>query len=294
MNLKSLRMFVTVANQGSVSEAARTLHIAQPALSVIIQNLEEKLSLNLFTRNSRGVTLTEEGEILYQHATQLLNTASNIEREMAELRDLDRGEVRIGIPGMLGSYYFPDVIMAFRNKFPQLRVTMVEAGTRELGNLILSGELDAGVIVSDQPIPSLKSTKFVKFPMMVCCHKNHPFSEKSSISPEEFLAEELVIFNKGYFHRAIVDRLSEQHEMELNIGFETNLVEVIKKLIKSSSAVSTMLKMAIKDDPELICRPFTTQLELTASIAWRPNVPLSKANQAFVDFLIDYSEGRSL
>src|SRR5690554_6335683 len=122
-DLRTLRVFVTVADRAGFSAAARELHVAQSAVSQTIANLERQLELTLFHRHERRITLTPEGETLYAHARELLERAEATHLAMRELHGLVKGEVRIGIPSMLGSYYFPPLLMGFKAQHPGIRLT---------------------------------------------------------------------------------------------------------------------------------------------------------------------------
>ncbi|CAG0911580.1 unnamed protein product, partial [Cyprideis torosa] len=104
----------------SFSRAAESLNIAQSAVSASIKKLEQELGLLLFERRDRTIRLTDEGQCLLRHASTIQQTVADAELEMAELSGLKSGNVRVGIPGMLGSYHFPAILMAFRHRYPEL------------------------------------------------------------------------------------------------------------------------------------------------------------------------------
>ena len=131
MDLKQLTYLLAVRDAGSFTRAANSLHVAQPAISMAIAKLEQQLELRLFDRQDRAVRLTPEGEVLCRHAERLLLQMHQAEAEMAELKGLERGEVRIGIPYMMGSYYFPSRLMAFKHGYPGLKIRVEEAGDRK-------------------------------------------------------------------------------------------------------------------------------------------------------------------
>src|SRR5690554_2471631 len=149
-DLRVLHVFITVAERAGFSRAARELHVAQSAVSQTIANLERQLGLILFHRHGRRITLTPEGKVLYTHAQDLLERATTVHLAMQELHGLVKGEVRIGIPSMLGSYYFPPLLMGFKTQYPGIRLTVVEAGARRLQRMISDGELDLGVVIDDR------------------------------------------------------------------------------------------------------------------------------------------------
>lgn len=289
MDIKHLRYFKTVVDQSSFTRAAEQLHVAQPAISMAIRKLEQELDLTLLHRKDRKVSLTDEGESLYRHANRILQAAEDALLEMQELKGLIKGEVRVGIPSMLGSYYFPPILMAFRHRYPQLNLRVIDGGAGKLQQLLESGELDLAVIV-DQTVPvTLQSKVFLREEMKVTCPKNHPLAEHSSVTYPDFFAEEIVMFNEGYFHRKVVDSIAEESGFTPKISFETNLIPLIKSIVKQGFAISTLMGMVIEDEPELVARPFEPAVWLDLSIAWRQGGYLSCANQAFVDFLLDHS-----
>ncbi len=293
MDIKHLRYFKQVADQGSFTKAAALLHIAQPAISMTIKKLEEELALTLFHRQDRKVSLTDEGHHLYKHASRIIQATDDALLEMQELKGLIRGDVRVGIPSMLGSYYFPPILMAFRHRFPQLNLTVIDGGAGKLQQLLENGELDLAVIVDETTPSTLETEVFLREQMMVICPRDHAFSSLNSISYSDFFAEELVMFNSGYFHRNVVDRIAITSNTTPKISVETNLIPLIKSIVKQGFAISTLMSMVIENEPELIARPFTKPVWLDLSIAWRRDGYLSQANQTFVSFLLEQSADNS-
>ncbi len=289
MDIKPLRYFVEVAQHSSFTRAGEILHVAQPAVSMAIRKLEAELELTLFHRHDRKVALTDEGVRLLEHARRILRTVDDAVLEMQELRGLTRGAVRVGIPGMLGSYYFPPILMAFRHRHPNLNLSVVEAGTGKLQEMLQDGQLDLAIIVAD-PVPDeLEAKVFLREQMMVTLPRDHRLARQPHISYDAFFDEELVMFQQGYFHRKTVDQIARRSNRTPNIGFETNLLPLIKSIVKQGFGISTLLSMVLRDDPDLVAVPFEEPLWLNLSIAWRREGYLSRANRAFVDFVLEHS-----
>ncbi|MGB0466417.1 MAG: LysR family transcriptional regulator [Pontibacterium sp.] len=289
MNIKPLRYFQAVAQTGSFTRAAKQLHIAQPALSMAIKKLETSLELNLFHRHERRISLTDEGRKLLQHSQRILQALDDARLEMDELKGLSKGEVRVGIPSMLGSYYFPPILMAFRHQYPHLNLSVIEGGTWQLQQMLEQGELDLAIIVAEFVPPALEATTFLNAQMLVTVNRDHKLAEQKTVSVDAFFAEELVMFKEGYFHRKIIDRMASTSGCVPDISFETNLIPLIKAIVRQGFGISTLLGMVIEDDPELIGLPFAEPVWLDLSIAWRKDGYLSRANRAFVDFLLEQS-----
>lgn len=287
MDLKQLRYFHEIARLGSFTRAAASLHVAQPAVSVAIRKLETKLDLTLFHRQDRRVSLTDEGEHLLPHAQRILQAVDDAYLEMQELKGLHRGEVRVGIPGMLGSYYFPPILMAFRHRYPHLNLQVVEGGTWQLQKMLENAELDLAIITDEFVPPELEARAFLREEMRVIVPQEHRFAQQQQVSLADFFTEELVMFRPGYFHRKIIDRLANDNGFQPQIGFETNLLPLIKSIIKQGFGISTLLTMVVREDPELIDLPFAEPVWLDLCIAWRKAGYLSQANQAFVEFVLE-------
>lgn len=289
MDLKQLRYFKTVIEAGGFSAASRQLHVAQPSLSIAVRKLEQELELTLLHRGERTITPTVEGEVLLDHARKLLGLAEAAELEMRELHGLAKGEVRLGIPSMLGSYFFPPILMGFKHRYPELRLSVFEQGTRRLQQMIREGELDLGVVVADSPPDDLETRLLTREEMVACVPADHPFAECQSISIEDFFSQELVVFKPGYFLREFVDRFSEQEQQGPHIAFETNLIPLTKAIVRQGFGITTFLRMVLENEPVdgLVAISFDEPVFLDLSLAWKRGGYLSRADRAFVDYILE-------
>lgn len=289
LDIRKLRIFHAVASHGSFTRAAEALPMAQPAVSIAVQKLEQQLDLLLFHRQDKKISLTAEGQVLFGHAERLLADLQQAQLEMDELKGLRKGEVRIGIPSMLGSYYFPELLMAFKVRYPDLKLTVEEAGTRDIQQMLDKGELDLGIIVRDQLPQVLEAEPFLREEMVVCVAPDHPFAEQDDVAVEDFFAEPLVLFKSGYFHREFIDRLAAGNNSDLQIEFETNLISLIRSIVRNGFGVTTFLNMVVADDPTLVARSFAEPVWLDLCIAWKRDRYLSHADRRFVDFLLEHA-----
>jgi DNA-binding transcriptional LysR family regulator len=286
MDIRQLELFVAVAEHGSFTKAARAAHIVQPAISIAIRKLEEKLGITLFDRGDKKVSLTAEGDVLYQHAKTILRQSALAELEMKELHGLDKGQVRIAMPAMHASYYFPDLFCEFRKIYPGLHVYVQEAGSREIQQSILDGSIELGIVMVDEAPDSLEVRPFLKEEMLALVSSKHPLSKQKSVTFRRFAREPLAVTREGYCMRETMNRLSLQHDISPNIQFEANLMQLTKKLVLESNCVSTCMSMLLDNEQELVGLPFSPAIHFHMGIAWRKNSYLSKSNRAFVDFLL--------
>lgn len=290
MELRQLRAFVGIARHKSFTRAAEELRIAQPAVSMALRKLEDELELTLLNRQDKRVSLTAEGEVFLRHAQRILEQCRDAATEMAELRGLERGEVRIGIPPMMSAYYFPTVIREFRQRYPRLQLSVNGEGAARIQSLIARGELDIGVIAGGKLPEGLSGRRFLREEIVACVPVSHHFAHRHVLSLDEFLREPLVLFKQGYYMRELLDDLLAERHIEAQVVFETNLFSLVRSLIKEGLGISTFLRMVVTDDPDLTAISFDPPLYLDLLIAWKSDGYLSRADRAFVDFLLERAD----
>lgn len=145
-NLEYYRVFYHVAQFGSITLAAEKLCISQPAASQALKQLEQALDSQLFFRTSKGVKLTQEGEILYRYVKSGLDTIWYGETMMKRLKDLDTGEVRIGASDMTLQFYLLPYLERFHYLYPKIKVTVSNGPTPETLGFLYDGKIDFGVV----------------------------------------------------------------------------------------------------------------------------------------------------
>ena len=287
MEFRQLQHFVAIVETGSISAAARRLYLAQPAISASIKKLENDLNAPLFHRRERGVSLTEAGQQFLSHAKQILKQANDAKLAMQAIEGLDQGEVEIGVPPMLGSYFFPPLIMAFKHQYPALRLNILDTGTRNIRKKLLEGDLELGVVADHDLPPEFDSGKLIREEMVVCMAADHPLAEFEKIEYGEFLKYELILFGKGYYHHSLIEKISQKEKESPKIAFTSNLLPLIKSVIRKGYAISPMWKVTIQDDDQIVTRPFVEPFCIDLSLAWRRDSYLSRANQVFRDFILE-------
>jgi len=288
MNLRQLRFFVEIARFNNFTKAAEELHVAQPAVSTAIRKLEEELELILFNRQDRKVALTAEGEIFLVHARRVLDDVKAAGQEMADLRGLGKGEVRVGVPPMMSAYFFPTIICGFAKRYPHLRLEVSGEGAASIQKMISQGELDMGVIAGGHVPDNLEVRHILREEVVVCTPPDHPFTAHSAVSLGEFAQQPLIMFKEGYYQREMLFEEMQESGMTPQVVFETNLYTMVKSLVKKRLGISTLLRMVVEDDPELRAVSFAPPLHLDLMLAWKKGAYLSRANRAFADFLMEH------
>ena len=145
-HLSLYRIFYTVANTGNISQAAKQLYNSQPAISKSISRLEESLGVTLFSRSSRGVTLTEEGKILYQHIQAAFEAIDAGEEKVRRMNAMDMGTIHIGVSNTLCKFILIPYLKAFIEKYPHIKIIITCQSSNQTLEMLDSGKIDIGLI----------------------------------------------------------------------------------------------------------------------------------------------------
>lgn len=193
LNLDSLRVFLTVAEQGSFSEAGRRLHLTQPAISQSIQGLEKQLGIQLFTRQGRSVQLTEAGQVLVSMARELLTAAQRVEQTMLSLHGEVMGEMSVGCSTASGKYLLPALIAHFRHEYPQVRINVLVTSRDSVIHKLLSGEVALGVSSKMIEHYDLEYQDFFKDDVILVVPAGHRWAQYRKIYPDDLLDEPIIL-----------------------------------------------------------------------------------------------------
>ena len=285
MNLKRLEYFCQLAVLGNFTRAAQAVGIAQPALTVAIQKLEQEVGLKLINRADKNSLLTAEGGVLYKLATQLLSQAKQVELELEELKDLERGTIRFGVSAMMGSYYFPKILTEFKQKYPNIKIHLVDQGTAALEKMLLNSELDLALVRGDLENPQLRYTELINEEVVAGMVSSHHLATEQTISLAQFCQQPLVLFHEGYFLREAVSQYAKKYHLSLDIRMETNLIELQKSLVRNEVGITTCLSRILENEKQITSTPFDPKIEFKLSLAWKKNHYLSKASKVFMTYL---------
>lgn len=174
LEIKELNYLIAIAEEKSISKAADRLYMAQSSLSQFLQTMESNLDSKLFVRTSKGVRLTEAGNIMLKYAYVTLSEYHRTQDEIQDLKELKSGSVILGISGFRGSYLLPPVLNAFKLDYPGIRVQIVEKNSMALEQMLLNGEIDIALLVLPVSDSRLEPTFVMNDEICLIAHENHP------------------------------------------------------------------------------------------------------------------------
>ena len=181
MNFKQLEYFVAIAEEGSISRAAKKLFMTQPPLSNSMRELEQELNCVLFERGPRNIRLTDEGRLLYERARSMLQLSEVTREDIRRLSDQESGKIRLGIISSLASTLGSDIIAGFSRKYPRISFELIEGNTYELLESLKNSTISAALIRTPYQGSSLETLPITSERMLAVSNEEYFISDKINL-----------------------------------------------------------------------------------------------------------------
>lgn len=246
--LKPLRAFCQVARLGSVSRAAEALYLSQPAVTLQLQALEREVGERLFERQGRRMTLTREGELLYELARPLVEGVDGLEAAFRErLRGLDAGELHIAAGSSTILYLLPKIVSAFHGSHPGVRLSLHNVTGAGGLNLLRSDEVDLAVgSMLDVPA-DLDYVPAYRFDPMLIVPPGHPLADKPEIALADLSPYGLILPPQRLTTYRLVDLVFQQARVPYTVALEVGGWEVIKQYVAMGMGISIVTAICLTD-----------------------------------------------
>ncbi len=289
MELRVLRYFLGVAREGSMTGAARVLHVTQPTLSRQLQDLEEELGQKLFIRGSHSVTLTPEGMVLRKRAEEILEMVHKTEAEFESMGEMVGGDVYIGGGETEAMRRIARLIHEIRDDYPEIRFHLFSGNAEDVTERLDKGILDFGILI--QPVDLMKYNTIElpeKVVWGVVMRKDSPLAEKKSITRQDLPGLPLIC------SRQVEQRFSVKNEYSSwfgEIAAKRNIVATYNLLYNAALMVEEGVGYAIALDglvnvtrhSGLCFRPLEPRLESGMNLVWKKYQIFSGAAELFLE-----------
>lgn len=285
MDLRQLEYFQMASRFKSISKAAEQLNVAQPSVSIAIQKLEEELGVQLFDRSQRQIILTAEGILFSQRVNEILTRIQESVTEMNDLRLLQKGAIRIGIPPMIGSFLFPNIFAQFQQHYPLLELKAIEGGSLSIQKLLEQGKLDVGIISTSASISALEFRPITTSQILVCLNPGHPLTKLASIPFSQLKGQPLIMLKEDTYVRHLIQTECAKHHFAPTIVFSSVQIGTIIGLIEQGTGISLLFDAIARKHTTIEIRPLVKPLYCEIVLVWNPKRYLSNATKAFIDFI---------
>lgn len=287
MELRVLRYFLAVAREENITKAAGLLHISQPSLSRQLMQMEETLGVKLFKRSRHRVILTDEGWLLRRRAQEIVALADKAEKELAQGEDGVCGEISIGCGETKNMAYLSQMMVSFRQKYPEVAFEIYTAVADDVKEQIENGVLDFGLML--EPV-EISRYHFVRMPLgekwCALMRKDSPLAEKEKITPFDLAGVPLMMVKRKSVRNELENWFGELYE-SLNIAVTYNL-SYSNRSIMVENHVGVALVHEFENNHESLClRPLFPEIENKSVLVWKKNQVFSPAAMKFIGMVKD-------
>ncbi|WP_155965939.1 LysR family transcriptional regulator [Streptococcus ruminantium] len=286
MEIRVLNYFIEIADNKSMTKAAKKLHVTQPTLSKQLKDLEDELGQKLFTRSNYSLNLTAEGEILYQRAVDILSIVAKTKEEFKTMNDFNGGDLHIGCAESYGITIIAKAIKTLTEKYSNIKFHLYSGNFQTVIEKLNHGVLDFAITVQNTDTASFNS---LSLPYMdtwgVLMRKDSPLADKTDISIDDISRLPLIISRQGF---------SDEMPNELKaIQSTLNIVGTYDLIYNASIFVKEGLGYAFCFDKlvdtsiesELIFKKISPNISSPMKIVWVGNQILSKTAELFLEDL---------
>jgi DNA-binding transcriptional LysR family regulator len=251
MDLVLLRSLIAVADAGTITEAADRLGVTQPALSRRVRQLEEHLGVALLTRGRSGVSLNTIGEMVVSEARVLAARYDHLRAEVAAQVRLEGGTVRIGGGATAVSFVLPGAIAAFQEEHPSVRFRVKEAGSREVADDVVNGQLELGLVTLPVPLRELEAHPLLEDRVVLVCHPDHALARRRRLQVTELAGLGVVGFEAGSAIRQIIDSALHAAGVEMNVVMELRSIPAIMRMVVTTGNLGFVSQMAVESEAQV-------------------------------------------
>lgn len=249
-NLSQYRIFYAVAKAGNISRAAKELYISQPAISKSINKLEDSLNTVLFTRNSRGVQLTDEGQVLFEHTRDAFEELAKGEQELKRIREFNMGHIRIGVSNTLCRFIMVKYLKGFIEQYPHIKITIESQPTTQTLSMLEQQRIDIGLVVEQKssrnmnfiPVMDIEDI-FVATPSYL-----ENLRLREGAGTDVFQSGNLMLLDKNNITRHYIDDYMACNEIIANNLLEVTTMDLLIEFARIGLGIGCVIKEFVKED----------------------------------------------
>lgn len=290
MELRVLKYFLTVADEGNITRAADILHVTQPTLSRQLMELEDELGTALLIRGKRSVTLTDEGFLFKQQAEMIVELSDKLEHTFNDRKDVVCGTIRIGAAEAVGCRALAAYMKEFREKYPNVQFDLYNGMADNIKEMLERGLLDLGLVL--EPVDTAKF-EYVRLPQKetwgLLLRKDHELAGKETITVEEIRQYPLIMPGREKAKNEVLHWM-QCEERHLTIPACYNLLSNAALLVEAGMGCAVCLDgaLSIHADPDLCFCQVLPEHTTRSVILWKKNHLFSQAASLFVQTIQEH------
>lgn len=289
VKLELYRVFKEVAEAGNITAAAQTLFISQSAVSQSIKQLEAELQTRLFARNSRGVTLTADGRMLYEYVRSAMGLLETGEEKLSQSRDLQMGHLTIGASDTVTSQFLLPYLDRFHRQYPAIHIQIISGRSHKVLGLLQSGKVDIAFASTPQEGASLETFPCLATHSIFVAGAEYPCDFDHVYTLEEIAQFPLILLERKASSRLYLEKYFLQNGLHLNPEIELGARSLLVDLAAIGFGVAGVTEEFVRRELENgRLRKLRTSFDIpprSVDLCVLRDVPLTSAAQRFSDFI---------
>lgn len=291
MDLELYKIFYTVACCKNISQAADMLYISQPAVSKSIKKLENIIGITLFSRNSRGVKLTEEGKIFFNYIEKAMNEIDIGEKILSKLKKKEQGVIKLSVSSTLCKYFLIPILKQFINEYPDIQIKIINKTTFDTLKLVDEGKIDFGLISYPLDCSGYNFIKISDIQDIVVASKDYLKNCDVKDLEKNFEKYPLMLLEPGNITRRYIDKYFSDNNIHVKPEIEISSMDFLIEFAKIGLGITVVIKNFVREElenGELVEIKVNPPIpKRTVGIVSNKKIPLSIAAQSFIDFFLN-------
>lgn len=293
MDIRQLEYFVELAKTKNFRKASEQLHLSQPALSKSIRLLETELDTVLIERTNKSFELTDTGKALFQKAVFLIQQFQDIYKTIDDVRLSNEGEIKIGIPNILGFLCYFDLICEFRKKYPGIHISVSGEGTKDINAALREERIDLGLGMLSENVPIPKDLLVIPLTHdegVLVVNKNKAYASMDVISIVDVKDENFVLTNEQYLLYDDFMQLCMQEGFTPNVVAKSSQWDFLLKMVDSDFGISLLPRPLIEKSnlPNIKAARIKEGYDWDIGFFLLRNRPRTHAMNKFIEFTVEY------
>lgn len=285
MELRQLRYFVAIVDHGSLSRAALILHVAQPALTQQLRQLEEELGVQLLHRSAQGVLSTDAGKVFYEHAQAILKQVADARSAVAQSAERPSGSVTLGLPHSISGALALPLLMATRAQYPEITLQLTEELTGNLSDQLKSGRVNLAVLFDDGQLSQFATTPLAEEELHFICRADAAYAKgEQSLTLEQALAATLILPGLQHGVRPRIESVAREAGLSLTNVIEINSIAILKSALLADMGATILPSAPVLDELQRGAlraqRIHSPSISRTVVLCGSRNIPLTNAAAA--------------
>jgi len=289
MQIETMRVFCDLVESRSFSRAALRNFITQSAVSQQVKNLEIRFETQLLRRDGKSITPTPAGKIFYDRSRTILDSFEHMQLEMKSIGQDMAGSVRIATIYSVGIYEMDVVVKTFLKIYPKVNLHVEYSKGARVYEDCLRGALDLGIVVYPETRKGLRVIPLPSDKLVLICAANHPLARRHHIDIRKLNGLNYVAFEKGMASQRALDRIFQEHKVQLRTVMEFNNIETIKRSVEIGAGIAIVPLLSVQKEVQngaLVQINFTDKsFYRTIGIIVRSKQTLSPAARKFIELM---------